>query len=204
MANIKTTHDDVVKNYPKAVNTIISLLRKGKSKERRALARALNWSYQYGVRLPDGKLECTLRAAKGRWWRLIKISDVPDIVREDAKRVFNHEDSVTVHIPKKTFEFLKNFMHEVNTQDNRITASPYYYVLRYPDVDDEGCKVEKYVKYGQNVFLTEKAAKRYIEGNAHNLPKGVYTYLDHAYRNPELMGILDAIGEVTGLGHDKK
>ncbi len=34
-----------------------------------------------------------------------------------------------IDIKKETFEFFKNLIHEINTQDNRITASPFLYVI---------------------------------------------------------------------------
>jgi len=37
---------------------------------------------------------------------------------------------VTINIEKSTYEFIKNLSDEMQTQDNRATASPYYYMIQ--------------------------------------------------------------------------
>jgi len=105
-------------------------------------------------------------------------------------------------VEKGALAWLREFMKEINSQDNRATATPYYYELRY--VDEEDDSAEKRVDYGQSCFFTEKAAKAYIEANQHNLPEGTYTYLCWAGRNHEMLLLLTAIGKVTGVGYERK
>lgn len=97
--------------------------------------------------------------------------------------------------------WLKEFMTEVNTQDNRITATPYYYDLRYRDKEE---REEKHLSYGGTIFFTQKAADEYILDNAHNLPEGVYTYLCWGGRNPEMKKLLESIGKVVGVEYERK
>ena len=96
--------------------------------------------------------------------------------------------------------WLKEFITEINTQNNRGTATPYYYDLRY--TDKEG--YDKRVDYGGTVFFTQKAADEYVAANRHNLPKGVYTFLCWGGRNPELKQLLENIGSVVGVPYERK
>jgi hypothetical protein len=82
--------------------------------------------------------------------------------------------------------WLEEFMRKVNSQDNRATASPHFYVIHYKL--DEVDRVHK-----ENIFFTEDAAEAYLEANRHNLPNG-YVYLDHARRNPEIRNLLLSLG----------
>ena len=108
----------------------------------------------------------------------------------------------SIIVPRTSVEWLREFMTEVNTQDNRATATPYYYELRYTDEEEGG--VEKRVDYGQCIFFTEKAALDYIDAQQHNLPKGVYTFLCWGGRNKELQQLLENIGRVVGVPYERK
>lgn len=47
-----------------------------------------------------------------------------------------------------------------------------------------------------NVFLTQDGYERHVALNHHNFPGEHRDYLEHAYRNPELKEVLDAIREI--------
>ena len=153
----------------------------------------------------------------------------------------------TIEISDENYEFLMNLKNELNTQDCRITASPYYYTIRQkkkvyvPDgcgneviyrdeteletkedcveylldyYEDEYDKDDlndmslcelfdilieergfspinyNYEYYYSNVFLTEKACEHHISINKHNLGLEPVSYVDHAYRNPEMEKLL--------------
>ncbi len=172
-------------------------------------------------------------------------------------------------------QWLIEFMHRINTQDNRGTATPYYYQVRKPvrkygiadgfetgwewktlddhdtldddeirdllgelleeededllaamvadEIEHEDVKdftpddfelladvigIEKVnyrdVHEKEGFFLTEEAVMHHIETNQHNLPKGTDTYLDHAYRNPELKKLLACVGQLVGVPYERK
>ncbi len=103
----------------------------------------------------------------------------------------------------EAIRWLKDFITELNTQNNRGTATPYYYELRY-QYHESGHQGEKRVDYGNSVFFTEKAANAYIEANKHNLPEDVYTFLCWGGRNPELQKLLESIGKVVGVEYERK
>lgn len=44
-----------------------------------------------------------------------------------------------------------------------------------------------------NVFLTEEGFEKHVRLNAHNLPKDYRSYVKHAFRNPEMEGLVQAI-----------
>lgn len=89
-------------------------------------------------------------------------------------------------------DWLRKLMLEINSQDNRMTATPYYYDIRH-----EGAHVE-------GVFLTAKAAEQHLRENQHNLPDNAYVYLAHGGRNSELQTLLENIGKVVGVPYIKR
>jgi len=171
---------------------------------------------------------------------------------------------------EETIEWLREFMSRLNSQDNRATATPYYYQLRCPvridNVGESGTfewrdedhdtiddiivylreraeDDDLFAKYARDkeinltdlnetdnyfdvstltehlgisknyyrmsekykgMFLTEKAALEHLEENKHNYPTGTCTYLDHAYRNPELLSLLEHIGKLVGVPYERK
>ena len=153
---------------------------------------------------------------------------------------------IEIDISPENFEFLKQLMTQINTQNNHGTASPYYYTVRttkdiavpagttgtdkyYYDgecyTEEELRKVckedetdfekvkDNSTKYGvdqvnvyENFFLTEEGYNKHMELNGHNYRSSIepaHFYIKHAFRNPELVQLLDTLGEVTGLGHKK-
>src|SRR5690606_37299025 len=130
----------------------------------------------------------------------------------------------------------------IETQDNRATGMPYYYVVKghrqyaapegmgdrtvYVDWQDDPSSYysrEEFVKsmkelgysdeeierrwekistYGEydvpveeNVFLTEKGFRQHMELNGHNyrhFKEPVYSYVKHAFRNPEMASLIKA------------
>lgn len=101
-------------------------------------------------------------------------------------------------------DWLRAFMKEVNEQDNRATATPYYYDLRFDYQESGHQDPYRPVKYGNTIFFTEKAANEYIQANSHNLPKGTYAYLNWGGRNPELKKLLASIGLLVGVLYERK
>lgn len=97
-------------------------------------------------------------------------------------------------------QWLRDFITEVNAQDNRATATPYYYELRYSNEESSYNQVD----YGNTVFFTEKAANAYIEANRHNLPEDVYTFLCWGGRNREMQTLLESIGAVVGVEYERR
>ena len=53
------------------------------------------------------------------------------------------------------------------------------------------------IPHNHNVFLTEKACAHHMETNAHHFNKP-YSYVDYAFRNPELEQLYEALFEITG------
>ena len=114
-------------------------------------------------------------------------------------------ETITIEVPKDAFEWLQGLMKEINEQDNRATATPYYYYLKYSKKDDDGNLLgEARVEVRNNIFFTEKAARGFIKANAHALPEGTYDYLDWGGRNPELCNLLTHLGAITGVPYERK
>ena len=101
---------------------------------------------------------------------------------------------------KDAKKWLQEFLMEINSQDNKATATPYYYALKY--TDDEGQM--RSVKVRDNIFFTEKAANRYIRDNAHDLPDNVYHYIEWGGRNPQLKKLLEYVGVVVDVEYEKR
>lgn len=113
-------------------------------------------------------------------------------------------DETVTKADTEALKWLREFMVELNTQDNRATATPYYYELRYDYRDEENERHQGKVGYMQTIFFTEKAANQYIKDNSHNLPEGTYTFLAWGGRNPELKKLLNSIGKVVGIPYERK
>jgi len=148
--------------------------------------------------------------------------------------------------------FLSDLMRRMNQQDNRGTATPYFYVVqteRWQPVHDEchsgetrTCRVdfegdqtifhskEEFLQWAkgyyegtkteaeidahwenlqevvegkyteeENVFFTQDAYDEHIRLNGHNLRRNPhYSYIKHAFRNPELSEMFRAIGVLVG------
>ena len=166
-------------------------------------------------------------------------------------------------------EWLRKFITEINTQDNRSTACPYFFTLCCPkkevgvaddcsdgfdwydpdnseevtnvkerlwqlwgdkkalenhifgaslrSKDDIGDTLLEVLATAQGwykvnyrmtteykgFFFTEAACKTHLEGNKHHYPEGTSIYLDHAFRHPELLLLLQNIGKVVGVEYLK-
>lgn len=138
-------------------------------------------------------------------------------------------------------EIIKNFLEKMAKQDNRCTASPYFYVIktevedecidtdyaeitRYYDPEDfevsydsktdarnslkqDGYTlfeideiVDRLEKRGirkrfekRGMFLTEEDAVNHLQRNKHHYSSNAYTYIDHAWRAPELKKFFEAL-----------
>ena len=149
----------------------------------------------------------------------------------------------TIKISEKNWSFLVALMDKINTQDNRATASPYYFVVRTKRevaVLPGSTGVERYYYEGNsfteedlrrfcdenelsfadvkeqanqydvmeidefhNFFLTKDGYDQHIKLNGHNY-KDPHSYVMYAGRNPELMQLLDTLGEITGKGYIRR
>lgn len=106
-----------------------------------------------------------------------------------------------------TPEDLKNIAHEINTQDNRITADPLFCVFQkrriygidedchdfYIFTDEDGSEipcidVDEFV----NAHFTEKAANEHIRINGHNLKKP-FIFVTSLFRCEEMIKIRKAL-----------
>jgi len=180
--------------------------------------------------------------------------------------------TTVTRVDTEALHWLREFIVQLNKQDNRATATPYYYQIRKPVrtygfacthsdywvwMHEDGYEVNSSGIYemvqqliAENIpefeevlkehsinpdkpisnedaellsewldiekvyykdtyklegcFFTEKAAKRHIQENQHNLPEGTDTYLQHAYRNPEIQTLLESIGKVVGVPYERK
>lgn len=158
----------------------------------------------------------------------------------------------TIEINDEDYEFLMNLKSELNAQDCRCTASPYYYTIRIKKriIVPEGCgteflykddieleEKEEIIEYlldngetlseeklnkldvgrlfcrmmdyhdfklgeydyeyvYENVFLTEKSCEHHIPIKKHNLGEEPVSYVDHAYRNPEMEKLLNILKSI--------
>ena len=89
-----------------------------------------------------------------------------------------------------SFNWLKNFMHEVNNQDCRMTAKPIYFELQAKDEEDS--------YEPRQPFLTEKAANAHIKANRYKY-KDPRTYVKHFYRNSEMEQLYKILNELVGV-----
>ena len=91
------------------------------------------------------------------------------LTQESARRAHGKEKTMkTITISDEAVEFISHFVKELDTQDNRMTASPYFYVVRGVKVltaaDDRGCD---YMYYSPNdsESYTEEQVKEYCVEN---------------------------------------
>ena len=150
-------------------------------------------------------------------------------------------------------QFLSELIDKINTQNNRGTAFPYFYVVHterwrvahdeyysgetkqvWVDTGDgeprewntpkefmvdlvkhQGLTAKEARKYAEdhlreftmekyidedNVFFTEEGYKEHERQNSHNMGKrghDYYSYVKHAWRNPEIAGLLKAVAAVV-------
>lgn len=157
----------------------------------------------------------------------------------------------------EAIKHLKDFVYKIDTQDNRATANPYFYVIQterwrvahdeyhsgatkivwvdtggsddYTEYESKEAAVkglvdsdymgqaeaetyveenfreftmEKYIDES-NVFFTEDGYKDHVRLNGHNLGKrgkDYYSYIKHAFRNPEIEELFSAIRALASDG----
>lgn len=148
-------------------------------------------------------------------------------------------------ISDEAAKFIFDLHKRIQTQDNRATASPYFFTVRcvsevpVPDgftdeiryvhegssftekelkqycedneLDFELFKNKRCDKYCvrdvaefKNFFFTEEGYNEHIRLNGHNYGhyKEVNSYVDHAFRNPEITQLLNAVEEIAvALGY---
>lgn len=103
----------------------------------------------------------------------------------------------TINLSEEDYQFLKNLAHELRTQDNRLTASPYFYTIvtdrLYPALEDMGDGPTQFTDTGDGDYFTantraevEKAITEYYAPDP--VPKdrfdqileyGTYRVLEH-------------------------
>lgn len=149
--------------------------------------------------------------------------------------------SVTIQISDNAAKFLTQLNKHIQEQDNRATASPYYFAVRciseapVPDgfTDEiryviDGCnsytedELRKYCEENEldfeefkddecqkycvkdieefkNVFFTEEGYNEHIRLNEHNYRhyKRFDSYVQPAFRNPEIEKLLAAVKEIA-------
>lgn len=103
-------------------------------------------------------------------------------------------------------EDLERIAHELNTQDNRITADPLFCVFQkeriygitrgYSDTFEQDDDGEKFYYFERDCFVnahfTEKAAKEHIRINGHNL-KSPFIFVTSLWRCEEMKNIRNAL-----------
>ncbi len=87
---------------------------------------------------------------------------------------------------KEALAFLKGFMHEVNTQNNRGTARPIFFVIRYRDFDGAEWRED-------GLFFTDSGAKNHLKANRHRYPAEAHTYVKHIFRAPEMEKLFETL-----------
>lgn len=85
----------------------------------------------------------------------------------------------TIEVTDEMYKFLEELSTELNTQNHRCTAMPYFFQVQT-----------------KNAFLTEKACKEHIKLNKHHYNEPA-DYLMHAFRNPELEKLMEFICGIT-------
>jgi hypothetical protein len=101
----------------------------------------------------------------------------------------------TIKITDETAVFLLELSERMKTQDNRSTASPYFFQVRQVGYCGE-CGGQN--KMLENFFLTEDGYDQYVRLNGHNLEKPYHPYVSYAGNNPEIAKLYEAIHEVAG------
>jgi len=97
-------------------------------------------------------------------------------------------------------EFLAKLMTQINEQDNRSTAFPYFYVIREKvDIFDEYQEVVDHYWRDELFFLTEEEAKYEIESRSYDYGKDARVYLKYMGRAPSNIKLFQAIGALCGV-----
>lgn len=112
-------------------------------------------------------------------------------------RVDFEGDPTTFYSKEEFVKWFKEYNSDLEGTDeeiNKLADEKYEELSEYTEekyYEEEGC------------FLTEEAANKHLELNHYHYSEDSHVYLKHAFRNPELMDLLNAIGEVTGVGHKR-
>lgn len=164
-----------------------------------------------------------------------------------------------------SLRYVQEYITKMNTQDNRCTATPFYYQIRdyewvssYHDGEGDRCNIvydteqhvgknlveafESFVDSGwdltdfegdtddewdiqnyldglenlngvfweikkevlKGVFFTETDAENHLKENAHHYSSEAYTYVNHAWRAPELKKFFQCVGDICGVKFQRK
>lgn len=63
------------------------------------------------------------------------------------------------------------------------------------NIEDTACSISN--SFTGNFFITDKAAKAYVERNKHNIGSSAFTYGVHLYRNPEMERLYEIIHKLA-------
>lgn len=127
-------------------------------------------------------------------------------------------DKRVIHCGESDYESYEEFLKDLSEQgyedsDNIMTflrgncedmSDLRYHAIKIADILGDSFSVmamEEYEdfspnNYGGNFFLTDKAAKEYVENNAHNLTEP-FTYGIHLYRNPEMKRLVEVVHKLA-------
>lgn len=154
------------------------------------------------------------------------------------------EKTMKIEISEESLQFIKQLIETIDAQDNRATASPYFYVIKEEQIQvtPHGWGVEiMYIYDGEwytetelldefdvnnideilnnpnycndvskydvkhkvvtpenhNVFFTEKACHEHLEANHYHFGPKAHSYVRHAWRNPEMKKLFEALREIA-------
>ena len=94
----------------------------------------------------------------------------------------------TIQISDESYGFLKDLINEIDNQDNRMTASPYYYVIqeKVTRPTAEGCG--QYIVYFDSDDLVDYTREELIESKEIDTDID-YTFDDYLDEHPEIREI---------------
>ena len=130
--------------------------------------------------------------------------DTPYVLENILKPYFKE---AFFHMPGSNAPFTFNSYCNSSRQPNK-----YGTILEIPTTDlEEIATTMDIVRYGikkqtvyKGFFLTESAAQSHLSLNRHHYGEKAHTYVEYAFRNPELEKLLKSIGEITGIPYAKK
>ena len=124
-------------------------------------------------------------------------------------------------------EEVRKFLIEMIKQDNRLTAFPYYYVIRedlpvarydlwQSNHDDFGTEMEAderaFIRFADErgltmikesgMFLTEKDAENHLRTNPHHYGKTARSYVKHCWRAPHTTDFFKNLFNMFGIDCD--
>jgi hypothetical protein len=113
--------------------------------------------------------------------------DNDEMTREELLKLINEDPGVAgTRNNKEVFRAMND--------DDKIAATIFY---QDGIVTEHTVVTIKYIPENHNVFLTEKACHKHMENNHYHFKKP-FSYVNHAWRNPELEQLFKIIHEIAG------